>query len=127
GSDSGGGAGYGNFNDLTHRKRFPGVGGFPFDDGVTLLSVVGHYKPNAWKLHDMAGNVAEWCQDSHQKYSSTITDEFPVEEGGDSSRILRGGSWLDSPFLCRSAARASIGPSWRRDFVGFRVAMPTNP
>jgi formylglycine-generating enzyme required for sulfatase activity len=119
-----GGKGYGNLNDTSYRKRFPYISsGFPFDDGAALLSAVGSYKPNAWGLRDMIGNVVEWCQDTYQKYPEDGADETAAPGVGG---VLRGGSWLDHPFLCRSAKRASVFPQGRRDFIGFRVAMKTS-
>lgn len=113
--------GYGNFKDITYRKRFPAMGsGFSFDDGVELLASVGSYKPNAWKLFDMIGNVEEWCQDAYGKYPSNGADESATPGDGN---IIRGSSWLDNVFRCRSATRGGMTSSSRRDFIGFRVAM----
>jgi formylglycine-generating enzyme required for sulfatase activity len=125
GNSIAGGKGYCNVSDVTANKRFPPQDGyFPFDDGAALLSVVGSYKPNAWKLRDMIGNVEEWCQDGYDKYPDDGADESAVQGAGG---VVRGGSWLDLPSLCRSAARAAIGSQGRRDFIGFRVAMAANP
>lgn len=119
------GKGFGNVADTSAHKRFPNWNlFFPFDDGSWLLSNVGQYKGNPWKLRDVVGNVSEWCQDSFTKdYPSDGTDESPVQGDNNSSRVIRGGSWLDAPATQRSAKRIGFAPHGRRDFVGFRVAM----
>ncbi len=73
-------------------------------DGTT--HPVGTKKPNAWGLYDMHGNVREWCQDVHvlEYPDEAATDPTgPAKEG--ENRIVRGGSWADYAFFCRSAVR----------------------
>ena len=85
---------------------------------------VGQFPPNAFGLYDMHGNVWEWCADTfHGNYDGAPTDgSVWVQNGNDNSSPLRGGSWFDNPYYCRSACRLNY---LRRDFgyyhVGFRV------
>ena len=80
---------------------------------------VGMKKPNLWGLHDMHGNVWEWCSD----WVGTLPGGAdPVGPEGGSIRVLRGGSWGNYPDDCRSAARGSGVPSNRDCNLGFRVA-----
>jgi len=81
---------------------------------------VGTKKPNPWGLHDMHGNVWEWCSDWYSEVLSDGTD--PVGPNGGSSRVYRGGSWGHDPGDCRSASRRSRDPSNRGINLGFRVA-----
>ena len=124
GDDEAGARGYGNVIDLSYKKLFPRANlWFPFDDEVALIAPVGRYKPNAFGILDMVGNVQEWCQDAARPYPGDAADESPVQGDRNSVRVMRGGLWLGAPENCRSAARFFFPPQGRRDFIGFRVAM----
>jgi formylglycine-generating enzyme required for sulfatase activity len=124
GDTESGGEGYGNVADASGRRRFKQWNlSFSFDDGVAMISEVGKYRPNAWKIYDMIGNVSEWCQDAYRKdYPNDGADESATQGEDKSARILRGSSWLDAPDANRSAKRFVFTPTGRRDFIGFRVA-----
>ena len=82
---------------------------------------VGQKRPNAWGLHDMHGNVWEWCNDLYGGYPTcAVTD--PVGSSSGSSRVLRGGSWGYIPWGLRSADRHNYPPDWGRLNIGFRAA-----
>jgi formylglycine-generating enzyme required for sulfatase activity len=82
---------------------------------------VAHKEPNVWGLYDMYGNVWEWCSDWYGTYpNSAVTD--PVGPDTGSSRVLRGGSWVNSAGYCRSAVRNSLSPGYRSSNYGFRLA-----
>jgi len=85
---------------------------------------VGSFPPNAFGLHDMHGNVWEWCQDHwHSNYDDAPTDGRAWIEVEDSEqRIHRGGSWADDPRNCRSAFRFDDAPDVIDYSLGFRVA-----
>jgi formylglycine-generating enzyme required for sulfatase activity len=92
-------------------------------NGSSMTHPVGLLKPNAWGLHDMHGNVWEWCFDRWQSIlpGGSITN-LPVAGEG-SLRVARGGSWLYEGKACRSANRDDYGPSNRCSDVGFRVVL----
>ena len=95
---------------------------FPYDGLVTVE--VGGYRPNAWGLHDMHGNVAEWTRSCYRPYPYAPGSE----RDGDSAagrRVVRGGSWRDRPKRCRAGFRLSY-PAWQGVYnVGFRVLCET--
>ena len=83
---------------------------------------VGQKVPNAWGVHDMHGNIQEWCADWDGSYNSeTVTDPQGPSQG--EFRVLRGGSWGGDPGYCRSADRSDDDPDRRLDNFGFRVAV----
>ena len=98
---------------------------------------VGMFPANAWGLHDMHGNVWEWCLDEwHEGYEGAPTDGRAWVDGteGDKSketkqtRLLRGGSWDYTPRSCRSAYRNHFQPGNAYYGVGFRVVcLPQGP
>jgi formylglycine-generating enzyme required for sulfatase activity len=86
---------------------------------------VGKKKANAWGLHDMHGNVWEWCQDDwHSDYHGAPTDGSAWDTGG-SSRVLRGGSWYGSTGYCRAASRDNNDD--RVNGNGYRVVCVVAP
>ena len=90
------------------------------DIGEEFAHRVRQKRPNAWGLHDMHGNVWEWCQDWYGGYGSDLATDPTGPESG-SFRVLRGGSWNGLARLARSADRFGNSPDFRRDYVGFRV------
>jgi formylglycine-generating enzyme required for sulfatase activity len=83
-------------------------------------SPVGLLHPNAWGLHDMLGNVAEWTHDWYGSYRGETTN--PVGPAAGVGRVTRGGAWNSPANLVRAAARNGTPPSHRLMFVGFRTA-----
>jgi formylglycine-generating enzyme required for sulfatase activity len=101
---------YGNGSKGTYREQTIEVASFP---------------SNGWGLHDMHGNVWEWCADHwHDSYNFAPGDDQPwliPAAADDEPRLLRGGSWYFFPRLCRSAYRFHPQPGYAYEGFGFRV------
>jgi formylglycine-generating enzyme required for sulfatase activity len=85
---------------------------------------VGKFSPNAWGLHDMHGNVNEWCEDTyHEDYEGAPNDGTAWLDGAHTSRMLRGGSWeMYVSSALASSWRGGVSPSTRESTTGFRIA-----
>jgi formylglycine-generating enzyme required for sulfatase activity len=100
-----------------------GTPGRPVPGGNTSAALhahpVGLKRPNAWGLHDMHGNVWEWCAD--------LSTDAPMADGlGEAApghRAQRGGCWLSAPVNCGSASRHANAPEQRMNVLGFRVVL----
>lgn len=114
------------------------------EDGDETHHPVGTKRPNAWGLHDMSGNVAEWTLDEYRAgfYASLDdgdADPWARPEGAFGTRTVRGGAFDDEPDGIRCAERLESSPLWKRrdpqrprsrwwntdsPHVGFRLASP---
>lgn len=101
-------------------------GNYPYADGEKgeyrrLTVPAGSLPCNAWGLHEMHGNVWEWCADWCGKYpGGAVIDPRGPDRGA--HRVLRGGSWFNYARNCRSAYRSYYVPGYRNGSVGFRFA-----
>jgi formylglycine-generating enzyme required for sulfatase activity/outer membrane protein assembly factor BamB len=115
-------------NSLSSRQaNFNGL--FPFGDAprgpfLARTSEGGSYRPNAWGLYDMHGNVWEWCSDWFGKdyYKESPRDD-PTGPARGSVRVIRGGEWYGDGRDCRSAFRYADLPTGIFYVLGLRVAM----
>ena len=91
-------------------------------DGYLNTAPVGSFKPNAFGIYDMIGNLGEWVQDcATGSYSDLGADGSP-NNGDCSKRMVRGGSWGTQPRQLRSAERIRYMPTDVDDSIGIRVA-----
>ena len=108
------------------------------NDGHALTAPVGSYPANGYGLHNMAGNVYEWCFDEYDAgFYRRSPRQNPVAGGwvGDgfakvqtnSWRVLRGGGWLDTARLLRVATRFWFTPTFTFVNIGFRCARVVTP
>jgi formylglycine-generating enzyme required for sulfatase activity len=105
-------------------------GNYPYGNGPKGLNrektvPVGSLgRANNWGIHDMHGNVWEWCEDHwHDNYNGAPTDGRAwLGQDMAAYRVFRGGSWFNGAVRCRSARRLRYEPGGRGDDVGFRLS-----
>lgn len=113
--------------DIAARAHYSGWSTATCDDGAFHTAPVGSYRANKFGLHDMIGNVLEWVQDCYEPSHENLPTDGSAYQGsgaGCAQRVVRGGSWGDTPATLRSADRYRYAPNFRDDSVGFRIARP---
>ena len=109
------------FGDLNNGREANVSGNYPYrtttkGPDLKRTTTVGTYAPNAFGLHDMHGNVSEWCQDSYEeKYYAQRIEQDPRGAARGDNRVFRGGSWGDLAINSRAANRSD-----HRDYYNYR-------
>ena len=107
--------------------KSPGVSWYPGRGAAPSVSLaVGKTPPNAWGLHDMHGNVEEWCGDGYGPYPNAAQSD-PVGYADGDFKVTRGGSHSTTAAYLRSANRAGTLPADRSWMIGFRVVCGEMP
>jgi formylglycine-generating enzyme required for sulfatase activity len=123
GDDPKGLARLGNIADALAKEKFNFSDAIAERDGFAFTAPVGRYNANAWGLFDLHGNVWEWCSDGYaQDYYKRSPAENPRGADVATHRALRGGGWLSTPPVARSALRDGGEPGDRSHALGFRLA-----
>ncbi|MDR2408686.1 MAG: SUMF1/EgtB/PvdO family nonheme iron enzyme [Bacteroidales bacterium] len=117
-----------NINGCFLANFKPQRGNYAADGGIEPI-VVAHYHPNDFGLYDMAGNVAEWCDDAYNESSYKFAHDLNMQysyyaKKSDSEvmkrKVIRGGSWKDISYFLHNAARSYEYQDTGKCYVGFR-------
>ena len=110
-----------------------------FDKRVAETTPIGKYPPNGYGLHDMAGNVSEWCLDEWDKNFYKFSESHNPVSGGSiesiienvtkskTPRVVRGGSWYSSEQEARVSNRDCLVPWKTKSLIGFRCVRSVAP
>jgi len=123
-----------NISDASGSRAFGEIGvvsqaeAANWDDEFPAQAPVGQFAANALGLHDLSGNVAEWCGDRFgAEYYATSPLENPRGPLNGSSRVVRGASWQSPTVDCRPEFRSDAVPNQAQLNVGFRVVQELQP
>jgi formylglycine-generating enzyme required for sulfatase activity len=105
-----------------HAEELDAVAWYDKNSGNTTHAVATK-QANRWGLHDLHGNVWEWCADWYADQLPGGSVRNPVGATSGSSRVFRGGSWNFAAIFCRCAVRSRNEPDGRSNFLGFRLAL----
>jgi formylglycine-generating enzyme required for sulfatase activity len=106
----------------------PQRGNYSADGGIEPV-IVAHYHPNDFGLYDMAGNVAEWCEDAYNESAYKFAHDLNMQyryyaKKSDAEvmkrKVIRGGSWKDISYFLHNAARSYEYQDTGKCYVGFR-------
>jgi serine/threonine protein kinase len=115
----------GNVGDEALKKVFPD---WPiiwrnYNDGYAFTAPVAKFGANVFGVFDMTGNVAEWCSDWYEgNYYQKKEWDRPTGPAQGKEKVIRGGSWNDTPTKLRIAYRRSAPLAFRSNNLGFRIA-----
>ncbi len=115
--------GCGKANKFSGGKDLDKLAWYHANSGMTTQPV-GLKEPNELGLYDMSGNIYEWCLDVYLEDAYKKHDhKNPLIKNNGGRRVIRGGSWSNSPHELRCAYRGSVSPDFKGNYIGFRVVM----
>jgi len=113
----------GKYQKYAGGENLSALAWYSANSGMTTHPV-GTKRPNNLGLYDMSGNVYEWCLDAYSESAyKKHKKNNPLITGEGTKRVIRGGSWSNSPHEIRSTYRASVNQDFRGNYLGFRLVM----